>query len=133
MLTAAYALFGTEMGFGFVIYLLLTALQCVLAVSFGLFLVALCKKSDTSNMAGSASVVLTSVLAGSFYSFDKGNKVLETIIKVLPQKAFLSMSDFIERGSSISEWFHYGLYIVALAAVFITVAVVKTKKDYVKN
>jgi ABC-2 type transport system permease protein len=133
MLSAAYVIPGIDMGFSLATYLLLAALQCALATSFGLFLVALFKKSDSSNMIGSASVVLTSVLAGSFYSFDKGNKVLETIIKVLPQKAFLSMSDSLERGLDMSAWFFNALYITAFVAVFILIAVVKTRKDYVKN
>jgi len=133
MLSIAHAIPGIDMGFGLMTYLLLIALQCALATSFALFLVALFKKSDTSNMTGSANVVLTSVLAGSFYSFDKGNKVLETIIQVLPQKAFLSLSNALEKGLDISSWFHYGLYIVALVVVFMVIAVVKTRNDYVKS
>ena len=133
MLSIFCAIPGIDMGFSLATYLLLTALQCALATSFGLFLVALCKKSDTSNMAGSASVVLTSVLAGSFYSFEKGNKILETVIKVLPQKAYLSMSDSLEKGLEISSWSYDGLYVAALIAVFVLVAVTKTRKDYVKS
>jgi ABC-2 type transport system permease protein len=81
-------------------------------------------------MVGSAVVVLTSVLAGSFYSFDKGNKILETIIKVLPQKAFLSMAELVEQGKSISNWYHYGLYIAALTLFFFVAAVVKARKSF---
>jgi ABC-2 type transport system permease protein len=121
------------MGFGIVTCLCLTALQCALVTSFGLLLVALFEKSDSSNMVGSASAVLTSVLAGSFYSFDKGNKVLETFIKILPQKAFLSMSDSLEKGLGISSWYLNGLYIAVAIFAFTAIAVVKTQKDYVRN
>jgi len=133
MIGVAHIIPGIDLGFGFATYLLLVALQCALATSFGLFLVALFKKSDSSNMAGSASVVLTSVLAGSFYSFDKGNIVLENAIKVLPQKAFLSLSDSLEKGMDISSWLFNGLYIVILIAAFMIVAVIKTRKDYVRR
>ena len=133
MLSIACVMPGIDMGFGLAVYLFLAALQCALATSFGSFLVALCKKSDTSNMAGSASVILTSVLAGCFYSFDKGNKILETIIKVLPQKSFLSMSDSLEKELDISSWSFDGLYIAALIVVFILIAVIKTRKDYIKS
>ena len=133
MLSVAYVIPGVDMGFGLVIYLALTALQCALATSFGLFLVALFEKSDTSNMIGSASVILTSVLAGSFYSFEKGNRALEAIIKILPQKALLSLSDSLEQGMGLSSWFLSGLYIVVLIMVFILIAAVKTRKDYIGN
>ena len=133
MLTAAQLIFRVDMGFSLLNYLWLISLISALATSFALFLVALFKKSDTSNMLGSAIVTLTSLLAGGFYSFDKGNRVLETIIKVLPQKAFLLMSDLIEQGKDISFWYHYGLYIVAITVVFFVAAVVKTRKDYLKT
>jgi ABC-2 type transport system permease protein len=84
-------------------------------------------------MAGSASVVLTSILAGSFYSFEKGNKVLEMIIKVLSQKAFLALSDSLEKGMRIISWLPNGLYLIVLIAAFVLIAVIKTRRDYVKN
>ena len=133
MLGIAYVIPGVDMGFGFMTYLLLTALLCALSTSFGLFLVSMFKKADTSSMVGSASVVLTSVLAGSFYSFDKGNAILETIIKVLPQKAVLSLSDSLEKGFDVSSWLFSSLYVAALITVFVLIAVVKTRKDYVRS
>ena len=133
MLTAAQLIFRVDMGFDLRHYLGLISLISALATSFAIFLIALFRKSDTSNMLGSAIVTLTSLLAGGFYSFDKGNRILETAIKVLPQKAFLSMADLIERGKGISSWYHYGLYIVALTIIFFAAAIIKTRKDYVKN
>jgi len=133
MLLAARFIFRIDMGFNLLNYLFLISLLGALATSFALFLIALFRKGDTANMVGSAIVTLTSLLAGGFYSFDKGNKILETIIKVLPQKAFLSMSDLIEQGNDISSWYHYGLYIIVLTVAFFITAIVKTRKDYVKN
>jgi len=126
-------IFGINIGFGMIEFFSLTAILSALGTSFALFLVATIKTGDSANMIGSAVVVLTSVLAGSFYSFDKGNKILETIIKILPQKAFLSMAELIEQGKDISNWYHYGLYIVILTLFFFITAVVKIKKNYVKN
>jgi ABC-2 type transport system permease protein len=133
MLSAAYAISGNDVGFGLMPCILLAALQCAFAATFAQFFISLFKNSDTSNMIGSASVVLTSVLAGSFYSFDKGNKALEAIIKVLPQKAFLSLSDSIEKGTGMSSWLPYGLYIAMLIVAFSAVAVAKTQKEYVRG
>jgi len=133
MLLAAKFIFRVDIGFSVINYLFLISLLSALSTSFVLFLVALFKKSDTSNMFGSAITVLTSLLAGGFYSFDKGNKILETIIKVLPQKAFLSMSDLIEQGKELSSWVSYGLYIIVLTVLFFIAAIMKTRKDYIKN
>jgi len=133
MLSVFCAVPSIDMGFGLALHMPLVALLCALATSFGLFVAALSKTSDTSNMAGSASVALTSVLAGSFYSFDKGNKILGAIIKALPQKAYLSMSDSLERGLDISSWSIDGLHIIAVIMAFVLAAVYKTRKDYVKN
>ena len=64
----------------------------------------------------------------------KGTNIIGFIlIKVLPQKAYLSMSDSLEKGLDISTWSYNGLYIAALIAVFILIAVVKTRKDYVRS
>ncbi|MDR2712315.1 MAG: ABC transporter permease [Clostridiales bacterium] len=133
ILAIAQLLPGVEIGFGLPMYLALSSLICFLSAGFGLFLTAMIKSGDLANMAGSAIVVLTSVLAGSFYSFDKGNKVLETVIKVLPQRAFLSLAESLEKGMGISSWLSNGLYIIALITAFIMIAVVKTRRDYLKN
>ncbi|MCL1792284.1 MAG: ABC transporter permease [Oscillospiraceae bacterium] len=124
--------FGIDIGFSTVEFFALTAILSALGTSFALFLVSMIKTGDSANMVGSAVVVLTSVLAGSFYSFDRGNKILETVIKILPQKAFLSMAELVEQGKSTSNWYHYGLYIAILTLFFFVTAVVKVRKDYVK-
>ena len=130
---AAHYAFGVDIGLKIMDFFLLLAALCALSVSFALFLDAMAKDGDSANMIGSAVIVLTSALAGSFYSFEKGNKILEAIIKVLPQKAFLSMSELIEQGKGISLWYHYGLYIAILAVLFFAAAAIKTRHDYVKG
>jgi len=76
---------------------------------------------------------LTSILAGCFYAFDKGNRILEIIITALPQKALLSMSNALEQGGDLSRWLPYGLYVIALVAALLIVAVLKTRRDFVRN
>ena len=133
LLFVAKVILGIGIGFSLLNYLFLASLLCVLSTSFALFLIAVIKKSDSANMVCSASTVLTTILAGSFYSFDKGNKALETVIKVLPQKALLSMSELMEQGKSISSWINFCLYIAAFVALFLVVGVAKTRKDYVRS
>ena len=133
ILVVARVLLGVELGIGLFQFFILVSLLCVLATSFAVFLVALINKSDSSNMVCSAITILTSVLAGSFYSFDRGNRILEVIIKVLPQKAFLSMSELIEQGVGIYGWHQYGAYIITIITLFFIIGIVKTNKDYVKS
>jgi len=133
ILGIARYLFKADIGFGISGYLALIAVLCALATSFGLFVTAVTKKGDSANMAGSASVVLTTVLSGSFYSFERGNRILEYIIRILPQKAFLSLTDLLEQGAGISQWLYHGLYIILLTAFFFFYAVIRTRKEYVKS
>jgi len=122
-----------DIGLGLLNYLFLISMLCALSSSFTIFASALFKKSETANMAVSSIVVLTSILAGSFYSFDKDNKLLEYIITVLPQKSFLSISNLLEQGKGICHWFGYGLYIILLILALFIFAVIKTKRAYINR
>ena len=117
-------------GFGFFEYLFLLTLICMLAAAFSLFLQAFIKSGDSANMIGSAIVILTSILAGSFYSFEENNQALSVISKVLPQKLFLTAADLLEKGSGIQALFPY-IFILALLSIFFFFAAVgKTRGDY---
>jgi len=133
MLSLVKIMLNIDIGFGLLDYLFLVSLICALATAFSLFLNALVKTSDSASMIGSASIVLTSILAGSFYPFEKGNKILETAVRILPQKAYITLSDLMENGKNISAWFPYGLYVIILIVLFFSIAVIKTRKNYVKS
>ena len=133
MLAIVRSVLNIEIGLSLPAYLYITALLGALAVSFALFLTAFLKKYDSASMVGSAVIVLTSILAGSFYSFDRGNRVLGAIIRILPQKAFLTMAEMMEQGRGISSWYRHGLYIAVLIAFFFAAAIIKTRTDYVKS
>lgn len=120
-----------NLSFSFLQYAALLALICVFATAFALFINSLTAKSDNANMAASSIVVMTSVLAGSFYSFEKGNAILEKVIQVLPQKAYLNIVHQIESGASFSFYRNSFIYLVILVILFFSFAVIKTRKDYV--
>jgi ABC-2 type transport system permease protein len=122
---------GADIGFTAGEYALLFAVASALSTGFSLFLNALASKGDTANMAGSAVVTLTSVLAGSFYSFERGNPVLEEFIRILPQKAWLDAAALMEKGNSLSQSAIHLAYPLALSALFFAIAFVKTGRDYV--
>lgn len=124
---------GVDIGFSFPQYLMLIALMCAIATTFSLFLNAMAKKGDTANMLGSALVVMTSILSGSFYSFEKYNDVLETVIKILPQKSYLTIVSSLEGGTAISEILPHLIYVLALIAIFFIIAVIKTRREYVRS
>jgi ABC-2 type transport system permease protein len=122
---------NVDIGYCFSEYAALLAVITAFATAFSLFLNAFSKKGDTANMAGSSIVMMSSILAGSFYSFEKGNKILETIIQILPQKAYLALAEGVERGHSFTVVAPKLLYILGLAAVFFAIGVIKTRRDYV--
>ena len=124
---------GINIGLSLGIYALLLGLLCAFSVAFSLFLNALFIGSDAANMAGSATVVLTSMLAGGFYAFEHGNPLLERIIQLLPQKTFFTLVERIERGASSGEILPVLLYVATVTIVFFTAAVLKTRRDYVHS
>lgn len=123
---------GADLGMGFVQYTLLIGLLCALATTFSLFLNSLFKIGDSANMSGSAIVVLTSILAGSFYSFEKNNALLETIITVLPQKSFLTVTQAVESGSISKSVLLHISYLIMLILAFFIFAVIKTRQEYIQ-
>lgn len=125
-------LLNVDIGFTFLQYSMLLSLICIFATSFSLLMNALVKKGDTANMAGSSIIVLTSVLAGSFYSFDKGNDILEKIIQFLPQKAYLNVVSEIEQHLTNSDTIFAALYVIILIIIFFSVAIIKTRRDYIQ-
>ncbi|MBC3796815.1 ABC transporter permease [Acetobacterium tundrae] len=124
---------AADIGFSLPEYILLLGIISAFATAFSLFLNALASKSETANMMGSAIVILTTMLSGSFYSFEKGNALLENIISVLPQKAYLTFVGGLESGLAIQDILPSLFYLTSLGLIFFIVAIVKTKKDYVNH
>lgn len=133
MLALVAVVSGIDMGFGIMQYALLLALICAFSTAFSLFINALVKGSDTANMVGSSTVLLTTILAGSFYSFERGNAVLEAVISVLPQKVYLSLVNGIEKGIASPELIPQALYLLLLTHVLFGFAIFKTRRDYVRS
>jgi ABC-2 type transport system permease protein len=125
--------FGLNIGFNLLQYMALLGLICDLGISFAMFINALVKVSDTANMMGSSIVVLTTILSGSFYSFEKGNKILEKVLWVLPQKDFLSFVQGLESGKAVSEMILQLSYVIIVTLVFFIFSIIKIKKDYVRR
>ena len=128
---AAASLAGVTVGFTLLQYALLIGLLAFLSTAFALFLNSLLCSADTVNMAGSSVIVLTSILAGSFYSFTKADSVFYKILYILPQKDFINVADAIEKKKITGATELQYIYIGALSLLFLAAACIKTRNDYV--
>jgi ABC-2 type transport system permease protein len=128
---AAAKLIGAAIGFSLLQYAGLLLVLSMLSTAFALFLNSLFCVADTANMLGSASIVLTSILAGSFYSFSKGRVLFNKILHILPQKDFINYVDALEKGN-VSRNLNLQLgYVIVLTAFLFAFAILKTRRDYV--
>ena len=124
-------LLGWDVGFTLLQYAGLMAALSFLGISFALLLNTMIKKPDNANMLGNSITVLSSILAGSFYSISENNTILDGIIKVLPQKEFMDFAAFLQNGSAAE---HIGsiMYPVVFALAMFAFSVIVLQKKYVK-
>lgn len=124
-------IFGYNIGFSLLEYAGLLGLIVSFGIAFAMLINSIVKVSDTANMMGSSIVVLTTILSGSFYSFENGNKILEKAIWIFPQKDFLSFAQGLENGKAISAILPQLVYVIIISLVFFIFSIIKIKKDYV--
>lgn len=123
---------GWNIGFSMGQYASLFLLLAILGSSFALLLNTLLKKPDNANMLGSSVMIVTSTLAGCFYSFSKDNAVLDHLIKILPQKQFVDFAVNLQNGEALQHLFPV-LYILTFSLVMFGVAYVKLRHDFVER
>lgn len=123
---------GWNIGFSIGQYAGLFLILAVLGSSFALLLNTLLKKPDNANMLGNSVMIVTSTLAGCFYSFSKDNAVLDRLIKILPQKQFMDFAVKLQNGEALRHPLP-ALYILALSLVMFGVAYVKLRHDFVER
>lgn len=123
---------GWNIGFSLMQYAGLMTVLGFLGVSFAMLLNTFIKKPDNANMLGNSVTVLTSVLAGSFYSFSKNDKLLDNIIKLLPQKEFMNFAQYMQNGNAIH---HMGsiFYVICFSLVLFFFSCAVLKRTYVKR
>lgn len=127
VIIACKAVFNIDIGLSYFKYAWLLALISFLVTSFSLLLSSIFKKTESSNMAGQAVSVLTSLLAGCFYSFDNGNIIMKKIIMVLPQKNFLILIQGIEQGKGLENFIPQLVYLLALPLLLLTLSAIFVK------
>ena len=122
---------GVAIGFSLIVYGVLIAVLAILSTSFALFLNSFFCVADTANMLGSSLVLLSTILAGSFYSFTKEETLFDRLIHILPQKDFIDFTNALEKGNLTGAIKIQFLYVIGLSVIFFFIAVIKTRKDYI--
>lgn len=123
---------GWSIGFSVGQYAALFLLLAVLGISFAILLHAWIKKPDNANMLGNSVIILSSTLAGCFYSFSKGNRVLDTLVRILPQKQLINLALDVQHGTVWAHPFPI-FYILAVSAAMFTAAYAKLHHDFIKR
>jgi len=132
LLLVILKLCGYALGFSLFEFAGLMLILASLGISFGLLLNTLIHKPDNANQLGNSITVLTSVLAGCFYSFSKNNALLGTVTKLLPQKDFMDFAQYLENGEAGA---HLGplVYVLALTLAIFVFSCVVLRRRYVKK
>ena len=122
---------GIAVGFSILQYILLIGLVAMLSVAFSLLINSFFCVSDTANMLASSIIVLTSLLAGSFYSITKEDTFINKLIHIFPQKDFINFADALEKGTISTSTSLQISYVILLSISMFAIAVFKTKRDYI--
>lgn len=132
LMLAVLKWFGWNIGFSLLQYAGLIAVIGFLGISFALLLHTFIKKPDNANMLGNAVAVLTSILAGGFYSFSKNNDVLDKIIKLLPQKELMDFAQNLQNGVS-GQHIPQLLYVILFSLILFVFSCSVLHRKYVKK
>ena len=122
---------GVAVGFTLLQYVFLIGTLSLLSTCFAICLNSFFCNADTANMAANSIIVLSSLLAGSFYDMGDGNTWFGHLLYLLPQKDFVYFIEHLENNMVNSRAVISILYVIMCSAVFIIVGVVKTQKDYI--
>ena len=125
----AKVVFNVNIGFSYGNLAIFLSIITFLATAFALFITSAIDDLESSLMLGSVIITLTSILSGSFYSFSDNNKILDTIINILPQKSYLTLVQGVENGKNILSYKLELSYIVILILVLFALASLMTKNS----
>ncbi|MDP4145533.1 MAG: ABC transporter permease [Bacillota bacterium] len=101
-ITITKVCFGVNIGFSLGMLAILIGILSALSTSLALFFSSVLERNVS--LVATVIYVITSVLAGCFYSFTGSNKVLDALCNTLPQKVYMTMAQGIETGKSILEF-----------------------------
>jgi len=119
-----------NIGFSYLQYTFLLGLITLLSTAFALFVSSIVEKVDNVSTAGATIIVLTSLLSGSFYSFNNKNVIFNGFVSLLPQKNFMSLVQGIEQGNSFVNYLPQFSYIIILSLALFVMGSMICKKRF---
>lgn len=125
-------LIGFTIGFTLVQYAVLILVISALGISVALLLNTLFDKPDHATMLGNSVLALSTILAGSFYSFSQNNPLLDTFVSVLPQKQILNAAVNLELHTAAFQLWPW-LYPVLLTGLLLILTMFKLHRQYVQK
>ncbi|MDP4094662.1 MAG: ABC transporter permease [Bacillota bacterium] len=117
VLVVCKELFKINIGFGYPQYLFLLGILTLISTAFALFMSSIFDKSDNYLMMGQMIAILTTILAGSFYSFENNNSIMKAIINILPQKSYLNLVRGLEQGKTMVNFMPELAYLTVLTVM----------------
>ncbi len=121
---AAAKLFGAQIGFSLPVFAAFVALLSLLSTTFAVLVATLVKRMENCSIIGSVTMMLTTLLAGSFVSFSNTRPAFDAAISVLPQKSFLTLISGIEQGNALGGYLPQLAHILLLCAAFAAVSII---------
>ena len=124
VIAVAKLVFGAELGFAFAAFAGFLALLALLSTTFAVLVATLVKRMENCSIIGSVTMMLTTLLAGSFVSFSSTRPAFDAAISILPQKSFLTLTRGIEQGHALAGYLPQLAHIVLLCAAFAAVSII---------
>lgn len=106
----ANAGFGINLGYSLGMMALLLGILTVFSTSFALFISSLIERN--TSLAASGIAVITCILAGCFISFSDNNTLLDNVLNLIPQKAYMNMIQGIAGGGKFFNYMDQVIYLM---------------------
>lgn len=123
------AVFNVNIGFNYLQFAGLLALLMLLGTAFALFITSIIEDVDNAAMLGNAIILITSIISGTFYSFTDDNKILNTLVSIVPFKPYLTLVQGIENGKNLSNYYGQLIYVLAVILVMFILGTLITKRN----
>lgn len=123
------AMFNVNIGFNYLQFAGLLALLMLLGTAFALFITSIIEDVDNAAMLGNAIILITSIISGTFYSFTDDNKILNTLVSIVPFKPYLTLVQGIENGKNLSNYYGQLIYVLAVILVMFILGTFITKRN----
>lgn len=128
------AILGINIGFSILQFAGIITLLCLLSEAIGLFINSVCSSGENANMLGSALIIITSILGGSFYSFSHSNKIMDFIVNLLPQENFISFVGSTENVNiGVRGLYQFGYCVLIIIICFVISTLINSKKYHTIN